>query len=168
MRARPKTPPASARRARLTLEAQNGVTGLVAAFGPITLREQRRAPNHWKRAVRSYLNGEYRAGAQRARAADRTAPTVPLQVHAHVVRAAALYALFVRSGESDAQLRTDALAEIARNERRFECVPQAAESAGVFGPGSSDLCRTVAQRLTQSRSPRPLPSALALRMLFAR
>jgi hypothetical protein len=41
----------------------------------------------------------------------------PLKVHAHVFRAAALYALFVRSGESNDQLRNDALAEIARTKQ---------------------------------------------------
>jgi hypothetical protein len=37
---------------------------------------------------------------------------VPLQVHVHLFRAAALYTLFARSHESDQTLRTKALAEI--------------------------------------------------------
>ena len=100
---------------RLTLEAQNGVTGLITAFGPITLRE-RGVHESLEEGVRAYLNGEYQQALSALE--PLTGQTdVPLQVHAHVVRAAALYALFVRSGESNAQLRTDALAEIARTKQ---------------------------------------------------
>ena len=100
---------------RLTLEAQNGVTGLITAFGPITLRE-RGVHESLEEGVRLYLNGEYQQSLSALE--PLTGQTdVPLQVHVHVVRAAALYALFVRSGESNAQLRTDALAEIARTKQ---------------------------------------------------
>jgi len=100
---------------RLTLEAQNGVTGLITAFGPITLRE-RGVHESLEEGVRAYLNGEYQQALSALE--PLTGQTdVPLQVHAHVIRAAALYALFVRSGESNAQLRTDALAEIARTKQ---------------------------------------------------
>ncbi len=100
---------------RLTLEAQNGVTGLITAFGPITLRE-RGVQESLEEGVRAYLNGEYQQALSALE--PLTGQTdVPLQVHAHVIRAAALYALFVRSGESNAQLRTDALAEIARTKQ---------------------------------------------------
>ena len=100
---------------RLTLEAQNGVTGLITAFGPITLRE-RGVHESLEEGVRLYLNGEYQQALSALE--PLTGQTeVPLQVHAHVVRAAALYALFVRSGETNAQLRTDALAEIARTKQ---------------------------------------------------
>ena len=100
---------------RLTLEAQNGVTGLITAFGPITLRE-RGVHESLEEGVRAYLNGEYQQALSALE--PLTGQTeVPLQVHAHVVRAAALYALFVRSGETNAQLRTDALAEIARTKQ---------------------------------------------------
>jgi hypothetical protein len=100
---------------RLTLEARNGVTGLITAFGPITLRE-RGVHESLEEGVRLYLNGEYQQALSALE--PLTGQTeVPLQVHAHVVRAAALYALFVRSGETNAQLRTDALAEIARTKQ---------------------------------------------------
>jgi len=100
---------------RLTLEARNGVTGLITAFGPITLRE-RGVHESLEEGVRLYLNGEYQQALSALE--PLTGQTeVPLQVHAHVVRAAALYALFVRSGESNAQLRTDALAEITRTKQ---------------------------------------------------
>ena len=100
---------------RLTLEAQNGVTGLITAFGPITLRE-RGVHESLEEGVRAYLNGEYQQALSALE--PLTGQTdVPLQVHAHVVRAAALYALFVRSGESNAQMRNDALAEIAQTKQ---------------------------------------------------
>ena len=100
---------------RLTLEAQNGLDGLIKAFGPITLRD-RGVHESLEEGVRLYLNGEYQQALSALE--PLTGQTdVPLQVHAHVVRAAALYALFVRSGESNAQLRTDALAEIARTKQ---------------------------------------------------
>jgi hypothetical protein len=100
---------------RLALEAQNGVTGLITAFGPITLRE-RGVHESLEEGVRLYLNGEYQQALSALEPLTGQAD-VPLLVHAHVVRAAALYALFVRSGESNARLRTDALAEIARTKQ---------------------------------------------------
>ena len=100
---------------RLTLEAQTGLDGLIKTFGPITLRD-RGVHESLEQAVRLFLNGEYQ---QALSALDPLTgqSEVPLQVHAHVFRAAALYALFVRSGESNAQLRTDSLAEIARTKQ---------------------------------------------------
>jgi hypothetical protein len=100
---------------RLTREAQNGLDGLIKAFGPITLRD-RGVHESLEEGVRLYLNGEYQQ-ALSALEPLTGQNHVPLQVHAHVFRAAALYALFVRSGESNAQLRTDALAQIARTKQ---------------------------------------------------
>jgi hypothetical protein len=100
---------------RRTLDAQNGLTGLITAFGPITLRE-RGVHESLEEGVRLYLNGEYQQALSALEPLAGQADS-PLQVHAHVVRAASLYALFVRSGESNAQLRTDALAEIARTKQ---------------------------------------------------
>jgi hypothetical protein len=100
---------------RLTLEAQNRLDGLIKAFGPITLRD-RGVHESLEEGVRLYLNGEYQQ-ALGALEPLTGQPDVPLQVHAHVFRAAALFALFVRSGESNAQLRTEALAEIARTKQ---------------------------------------------------
>lgn len=97
---------------RQALDAQNGLNGLITTFGPLTLRE-RGVHESLEEGVRLYLNGDYQE-ALTALEPLTGQKDVPLQVHAHVFRAAALYALFVRSGESNAQLRTDALAEIAR------------------------------------------------------
>ena len=100
---------------RLTLEAQKGLTGLITTFGPITLRE-RGVHESLEEGARLYLNGEYQQ-ALSALEPLTSQTDVPLHVHAHVFRAAALYALFVRSGESNAQLRKDALAEIAQTKQ---------------------------------------------------
>jgi len=100
---------------RLTLETQKGLTGLITTFGPITLRE-RGVHESLEEGARLYLNGEYQQ-ALSALEPLTSQTDVPLQVHAHVFRAAALYALFVRSGESNAQLRKDALAEIAQTKQ---------------------------------------------------
>jgi hypothetical protein len=100
---------------RLTLEAQTGLTGLITTFGPITLRE-RGVPESLEQGVRLYLNGDYQQ-ALSALEPLTAQSDMPLKVHAHVFRAAALYALFVRSGESNDQLRNDALAEIARTKQ---------------------------------------------------
>jgi hypothetical protein len=97
---------------RLTLETHSGLDGLIKAFGPITLRD-RGVHASLEEGVRLFLSGEYQQ-ALTALEPLTGQRDVPLQVHAHVFRAAALYALFVRSGETNAQLRADALAEIAR------------------------------------------------------
>jgi hypothetical protein len=100
---------------RKTLDAQNGLNGLISQFGPIMLRE-RGVHESLEAGVRLYLNGEYQQ-ALTALEPLTGQKDGALQVHAHVFRAAALYALYVRSGESNAQLRTDALAEIARTKQ---------------------------------------------------
>ena len=66
--------------------------------------------------MRLFLSGEYQQALATLEPLTGQVD-VPLQVHAHVFRAAALYALFVRSGESDTQLRAQALAEIARTKQ---------------------------------------------------
>jgi hypothetical protein len=101
--------------ARLTLEAQSNLDGLIKAFGPITLRD-RGVTAALEDGVRLYLSGDYQKALSALEPlAGQT--TGPLQVHAHVFRAAALYALFVRSGETNQELRTQALAEIARSKQ---------------------------------------------------
>jgi hypothetical protein len=100
---------------RLTLETQTGLDTLIKAFGPITLRD-RGVHASLEEGVRLFLNGEYQQ-ALTALDGFTGQGDAPLQVHAHIFRAAALYALFVRSGEVNTQLRADALAEIARTKQ---------------------------------------------------
>jgi hypothetical protein len=100
---------------RLVLDAQSRLTGLITAFGPITLRD-RGVHASLEEGVRLFLSGDYQQ-ALGALEPLTGQSDVPLQVHAHVFRAAALYALFVRSGETNADLRTQVLAEIARTKQ---------------------------------------------------
>ena len=100
---------------RLAGETQNGLDALIKSFGPLSLRD-RGIHAALEEGARLYLEGEYQ------KALTALEPLigqndVPLQLHAHVFRAAALYGLFVRSGESDQQLRTQALAEIAQTKQ---------------------------------------------------
>ncbi len=80
--------------------------------------------------ARLYLSGEYQQAVSALEPLVGQ-PDVPMRIHAHVFRAAALYALFVRSGESNQQLRTQALAEIAQSKQLNSSFQP---SARVFGP----------------------------------
>jgi hypothetical protein len=88
---------------------------IIQAFGPLSLRD-RGVSAGLEEGARLFLAGEY----EKARAAldpstgvdDAASPS--LQLQAHLFRAASLFALYVRSGESRQELRTQALAEIDR------------------------------------------------------
>jgi hypothetical protein len=96
---------------RLVLEARAGVEGLAGSFGPVTLRDRGVSPA-LEEGARAFLKGEY----QQALAALDTVSglAAPLQVHVHLFRAAAQYALYVRSGETDQALLSGARTEIER------------------------------------------------------
>lgn len=100
---------------RLTADVQTGLDTLLKTFGPLSLRD-RGVHQALEDGARFYLEGDYQ------KALSALAPLVgqadvPLQAHAHAFRAASLFALFVRSGESDDALRTQALAEIAQTKQ---------------------------------------------------
>jgi hypothetical protein len=97
---------------RLAVEARTRIDALIKLFGPATLRD-RGVHEALEKASRLYFTGEYQ---QVLSALDPlgTALDVLLQVHVHLFRAASLYALYVRSGETNEKLRTDALAAIQR------------------------------------------------------
>jgi hypothetical protein len=100
---------------RLAGEAQLGLDTLIKSFGPLSLRD-RGIHAALEEGARLYLDGDY----QKALAALEPLvgqPDIPLRQHAHVFRAASLYALYMRSGESNAQLRSQALAEIAQSKQ---------------------------------------------------
>ena len=79
------------------------------SFGPVTLRD-RGVHAALEQGARLFFAGEHQ---QALTALDSEAlADAPLQLHVHLLRAAALYHLFVRSGEKDQALRTQALAEI--------------------------------------------------------
>lgn len=101
--------------ARLAGETQAGLDTLIRSFGPLSLRD-RGVTQALEAGARLYLDGDYQ------KAVDTLTPLVgqtdvPLLAHAHVFRAASLFALFVRSGESNQALRTQALDEIARTKQ---------------------------------------------------
>jgi hypothetical protein len=122
---------------RVTGEVQAGLDALIMQFGPLSLRD-RGIRQELEDGVRLYLEGEY----QKALAALEPLAgqaDVPLQVHAHVFRAASLYALYVRSGETNQQLRTQALAEIAQSKQLY---PSFQPSARAFSPRFLSLYQT--------------------------
>ncbi len=97
---------------RLAVEARTRIDALIKAFGPATLRD-RGVREPLEAGARLYFSGEYQ------QALDTLAPLegmsdVPLQLHAYLLRAASLYALYVRSGETNQALRTAAVAAIQR------------------------------------------------------
>jgi hypothetical protein len=95
---------------RQTLEAQSALDALIKSFGPLTLRD-RGVHAALEDGVRLFLEGSYDK-ALAALDPPGGLSDVPLQLHVHLFRAAALYKLFVRSGQTNQQLRTQALAEI--------------------------------------------------------
>jgi tetratricopeptide (TPR) repeat protein len=102
-------------RAAITMafEARARLAGLIAQFGPLDLTRRGVHPA-LQEGARLYFQGQYQQALTALEQADAFGPEVPLQVHVHLIRAAALYALFVRSGEADQSLRSRALEETAR------------------------------------------------------
>lgn len=95
---------------RLADETRTAVDVAVNEFGPQTLVE-RGLHESLVNGARLFFAGDYE---QALTALDTSAlDGALLQGHAHLLRAAALYHLFVRSGEKDQSLRERALAEIA-------------------------------------------------------
>jgi hypothetical protein len=87
---------------RLRLDA------LIKAFGPASLRDRGVNPG-LEEGARLYFGGEYQRALD---SLNGVGSEVPLQLHVHLFRAAALYALYVHSGETDAALRDRARAEV--------------------------------------------------------
>ena len=122
---------------KLATEAQFGLDTLIKSFGPLSLRD-RGIHTALEEGARLFLDGEYQKSLTALEALVGQSD-IPLRLHAHVFRAASLYALYVRSGESNAQLRTQALAEIAQSKQldsSFQPSPRA------FSPRFISLYRT--------------------------
>lgn len=84
---------------------------LIESFGPMSLRDHG-VDATLEDGVRLFLAGEYEqalGALDPARLGD-----IPFKLHMHLFRAAALYALYVRSGEADETHRRGALVEIER------------------------------------------------------
>jgi tetratricopeptide (TPR) repeat protein len=104
--------PGIERTIELATELIGRLDAIIKSFGEVTLR-LRGVVEALETGARLFFEGEYQ------QALDALGPAngltdVPLQLHVHLFRAAASYALFVRSGESQPQLRATALAEIER------------------------------------------------------
>jgi hypothetical protein len=95
--------------ARLAVEARGELDTMIASFGPVTLRD-RGVHEALEQGARLFFSGEHQ---QALGALDSSALSdAPLQLQVHLLRAASLYHLFVRSGEKDQALRTRAASEI--------------------------------------------------------
>jgi len=91
--------------ARLALDA------LIQSFGPTTL-EDRGVRKALVEGSRLFFAGEYQQVLATLDPANPELANAQFQVHTHLFRAASLYALYVRSGDKDQALRTQALAEV--------------------------------------------------------
>lgn len=96
---------------RLTYDTHDRLNTLLTRFGPITLRE-RGVSQALEEGSRLFLAGRYQEALAALTPAGGLPADDPLQVHVHLFRAAALYARFAQSGETDQSLRVQALAEI--------------------------------------------------------
>jgi hypothetical protein len=101
---------------RLTHEAANRLNRLISLFGPIPITERGVHPALLEGA-RLFFAGDYQKVLSTLNPPEGFRADVPLQVHIHLFRAAALYALFVRSHETDEALRAQALAEVEQCHR---------------------------------------------------
>jgi hypothetical protein len=95
--------------ARLAADARTDLETLVTSFGPLSLRF-RGVQGALEDGARQFFAGEYQQAL--ATLDSNGLADAPLQLHVHLFRAAALYHLYVRSGEKEQTLRTRALAEI--------------------------------------------------------
>ena len=94
----------------LAEQARAALDELLKSFGPLTLRD-RGVDQALEEGARLFFAGEYR-GALLALDPPGGLPDIPLQLHVHLLRAAASYALWVLSGGSDPALRAAALKEV--------------------------------------------------------
>jgi hypothetical protein len=103
-----------AQAARQATQARTELDALITSLGPVTLQD-RGVHAALEDGARLFFAGEYQQvlGALDTSALD----DAPLQLHVHLFRAAALYYLFVRSGEKDQALRARATTEVAECKR---------------------------------------------------
>jgi hypothetical protein len=101
---------------RLTREAANRLNRLISLFGPIPITERGVHPALVEGA-RLFFAGDYQKVLSALNPPEGFRANVPLQAHIHLFRAAALYALFVRSHDTDDALRAQALAEVEQCHR---------------------------------------------------
>jgi hypothetical protein len=89
---------------------------LISSFGPLTLADRGVHPALINGA-KLYFAGQYKEALATLSPEGGFAPDVPLQLHVHLFKAAAAYALFLLSGATNDALRQQALAEIGECKR---------------------------------------------------
>jgi hypothetical protein len=136
--------------ARLTAEVVGRLDALITSFGPVTLRD-RGIVAPLEEGARFFFAGEYQQALDALGPADALTDVL-LQHHVHLFRAAALYALFVRSGETNLQLRADALAEI---ERCRQLNPAFAPNPDIFSPRFITLYQGASAPQASAAAPAP-------------
>jgi hypothetical protein len=125
---------------RQTIESQTVLNQIIQAFGPLSLRD-RGVHAGLEEGARLFLAGDYQkalAALDPSTGVDAAA-SPSLQLQAHLFRAASQFALYVRSGESRQELRTQALAEIDLC-KRIDATFQ--PSTQVFAPRFITLYKT--------------------------
>ncbi len=96
---------------RLALEARDRLNILIAAFGPLTLRD-RGVHAMLEQGARQYFAGEYQQAVASLAAGESENDGVALRLHFHLLRAAALYELFLRSRGAEQALEAQAREEV--------------------------------------------------------
>jgi hypothetical protein len=97
--------------ARLAATVKEKADLLIGAFGPLTIRDRGVHPV-LEEGARLFFSGEYQQAAAALEPGEVFQSEVPLTLHVHLFRAAALYELFLKSHEADASLRAQAVAEL--------------------------------------------------------
>jgi hypothetical protein len=95
---------------KLTAERRTAVDELLKSFGSLTLRD-RGVHEALEQGARLYFQGEYQ-NALTALSPATGLTDILLQIHVHLLRAAASYALWMRSGGTKEDLKAAALKEI--------------------------------------------------------
>jgi hypothetical protein len=130
---------------KFAVEARARIDALIKLFGG----DVNVVPAALTLGARHYLAGEYQQ-ALSALEPLVTSTDVPLRAHLHVFRAASLYALYVRSGETNQTLRNDALAAI---QRCREIDPAFQPDARAFSPRFVAFFQSHGGSGTQAASP---------------
>lgn len=101
--------------AGVAAEARDRLTAVLAAISPVELTlEQRGVHPALVTASRHYLSGQYREALAALDDPTLAAPGAPLEIHAHLFRAASLFALYINSLPPDDALKNRAEAEVRR------------------------------------------------------
>jgi hypothetical protein len=95
--------------ARRLVDIRSELDKLIAAFGPLSLRD-RGVAAALEDGARQFFAGEYQQALATLESDSLT--DGPLQLHVHLFRAAAAYHLFVHSGEKDQALQARARSEV--------------------------------------------------------